>query len=96
MQYANKFTVLQYMTLCTVWKARNLHLKFPSSVLTALPVASTQWCASQTGLLALAILDATLLAFAGDKLPADLGCLEEHCPERFVHAAGLDPTPVGW
>ncbi|KAG0712554.1 hypothetical protein GWK47_018222 [Chionoecetes opilio] len=36
------------------------------------------------------------LILQGDKLPADLGCLRERCPERFVHVAGLDPTPVGW
>ena len=87
---------LFYSTCVLSGTVQNLHLKFASSVLRALPVASTQWCAFQTGLRALALLVAALLAFAGDKLPADLGCLGERCPKRFVHVAGLDPTPVGW
>jgi len=41
---------------------------------TATPVASTQWCAFQTDLLALALFHAALRAFARDELPTDLGC----------------------
>lgn len=42
---------------------QNLHLNFASSVLRALSVASTRWCALQNGFLSLALLDAALLGF---------------------------------
>jgi len=44
-----------------------------TTVLRALPIASTQWCAFQPGLLAFALFHAAILAFARYKLPADLG-----------------------
>ena len=70
------------------------HLHFSSSFLRTLPITSTQWCAIQPGLLALTLFDAALLAFVGDQLLADFGCLGKCCPERFIHVAGFVPTPV--
>jgi len=52
---------------------QNFHLKHASSVLRALPVASTQWCA-WSGLLALTLFHAAFLAFARSKILVDLGC----------------------
>ena len=77
-----------YSTCVLSGTVQNLHLKCASSLLRAIPVASTQWCTFQTGFLALALLDAARLAFAGNKLPADLGCLGERCPERFLLSCG--------
>ena len=96
MQYTNKFSVLQSCASAQSGRVQNVHLKFATFNLRALPVASTQWCAFKRRLLALALFDATLLALAGDKLPADLGCLGKCCPERFIHITSLDPTPVRW
>ena len=81
---------LFYSTCLLSWTVWNLHLKFVSSVLWALPIVSPQWCAFQTDLLEL--FDAALLVFVWNKLLADLWC----CPERFVHIAGLALTSAGW
>ena len=68
----------------------------PSSVLRALPITFAEMCTFQVCLLALALLHAALLAFAGDELPANLGCLRECCPVGLVSlVARLDPAPVG-
>ena len=76
MHYAEKFTVL-VPVYCQSYVS---YVKFRTFVLRmrlsseSTPVANTQWCAFQSGLLALALFHAALRAFARDELPADLGC----------------------
>lgn len=81
---------LFYSTCVLSGIVQNLRLNFASALLRGLPIASTQLCAFQTCLLAFALLDAALQKFAGDKVPDDLACCGERCPNRFVQAACLD------
>lgn len=57
---------------------------------------ATQWFAFQTVLLARVLFDAALPAFPRNHFLTDLRCFGEHCPERFLHVVGLDPTSVIW
>jgi len=80
MQYAEKFTLLQFQY--TVKVTQSLRIKDATSVLRALPIASTERCAFQCGLVAFAPFHAAFLAVARNELPADLGCLGYSCPQR--------------
>lgn len=72
------------------------HLILRVLFLRAQPIASTHLCGFQTCLLTFVLLDAALLKISGGKDPEDLACSAKGCPNRYVHAACLDPIPDGW
>ena len=77
---------LIYSNCVPTGKVRNL---LASSVPRELLVASSQWYKFRTDFLEFVLLDAALLAFFGNKLTADIGCLRDRYPTRFIQSLVL-------